>query len=180
MITITIESSERFSDATSEFYKIEGGVYHLEHSLYSISKWEGKYHKSFIENTNKSVEETLDYYSMMNLDDSYFNPLELTNEQAKQIADYINDSATAQKFYEDERNNKVPSKEIITSELIYYWMSALNIPMECQYWHFNKLTALIRLASIKNAPEEKETKEEALKRTRETNLAMRAKYSKKK
>jgi hypothetical protein len=42
------------------------------------------------------------------------------------------------------------------------------------------LITLIRLASIKNAPEQKETKAEALKRTRETNLAMRAKYEKKK
>lgn len=181
MITVNVKDREIYFEDRNEFHTIEGGEFHLEHSLHSITKWETKYLKSFVM-TEKTTEELMDYFSMMNLDESrYLDPLGLTNDQIQKIVEYIEKPKTAQTFKEDNSQNKAgASKEIVTSDLVYYWMSALQLPFECQYWNFDRLIALIRLASIKNAPEKKETKAEALKRTRATNLAMRAKYEKNK
>jgi len=182
MIEIDIEERELFDDSRNLFINIKGGHYRLEHSLLAVSKWEAKYKKPFCSPEEKTPEEIIDYMSMMNIDDTFMDVRGLKNEQIIKIHDYIEDKRTAQKFKSDSngKSNTGYSKEIITSELIYYWMSALQIPFEAERWNFNRLIALIRLASIKNAPEQKETKAEALKRTRETNLAMRAKYEKKK
>lgn len=180
MITVNVKDREIYFEDKNEFHEIKGGEFHLEHSLHSISKWETKYLKPFV-TSDKSTEELLDYFSMMNLDETtYLDPLGLDQNQVQQIVSYIEKPKTAQTFKEDEDSKGKLSKEIITSELVYYWMSALQLPFECQYWNFDRLIALVRLASIKNAPEKKETKAEALKRTRATNLAMRAKYEKNK
>lgn len=182
MIEIDIEERELFDDNRNLFIQINGGHYRLEHSLLAVSKWEAKYKKPFCSPEEKTPEEIIDYMSMMNVDDTFMDVRGLKNEQIIKIQEYIEDKMTAQKFKSDSngKSNTGYSKEIITSELIYYWMSALQIPFEAERWNFNRLITLIRLASIKNAPEQKETKAEALKRTRETNLAMRAKYEKKK
>lgn len=181
MITINVKDREIYLDDKDEFHEIKGGEFHLEHSLHSITKWETKYLKPFV-TSDKSTEELLDYFSMMNLDETtYLDPLGLDQNQVQQIVAYIEKPKTAQTFKEDESSAKGGGmKEIVTSDLVYYWMSALQLPFECQYWNFDRLIALVRLASIKNAPEKKETKAEALKRTRQTNLAMRAKYEKNK
>ena len=181
MITVNVKDREIYLDDKDEFHEIKGGEFHLEHSLYSISKWETKYLKPFV-TTEKTTEELMDYFSMMNIDESrYLDPLGLTNDQIQKIVSYIEAPKTAQTFKEDNTpGSSGAMKEIVTSDLVYYWMSALQLPFECQYWNFDRLIALVRLASIKNAPEKKETKAEALKRTHATNLAMRAKYEKNK
>ena len=65
------------------------------------------------------------------------------------IMQYINDpmTATTIKDTPGKRNN-----ELITSELIYYWMVALEIPFECEKWHINRLLTLIKICNIKNQP----------------------------
>lgn len=172
MLKITIPSIELFNEITDEFIYFDEETIELEHSLVSISKWESKWHKPFLSDKNKTSEEVLDYVSCMSTTGPIKRDLlqRLSNDNFLQINDYINDSMTATTF--NERGNK-GSREIITSELVYYWMVALNIPFECQYWHLNRLLTLIKVCNIKNSPEKKMSKEEVMRRNRELNKARR-------
>lgn len=128
----------------------------LEHSLVSLSKWESKWHKSFISQKDKTDEELLDYIQCMTLTPNV-NPdiySRLTRDNIDKIEKYIGDSMTATTFSEEQ--NRKHSREIITAEIIYHWMVALNIPFEpCQRWHLNRLITLVRVCNIKNAPPKK-------------------------
>ena len=41
------------------------------------------------------------------------------------------------------------ARETPASELIYWYMSQLGIPFECDKWNLNRLLTLIRLAAAK-------------------------------
>ena len=105
------------------------------------------------------------------------NPMvyeQLSEENIKQINKYINSSMTATTF---SNLNNNPSREIITSELIYYWMISLNVPMECQKWHLNRLLTLIRVCNAKNAPAKKMSARDIMSRNSALNAARRKKYN---
>jgi hypothetical protein len=146
-------------------------VLQLEHSLVSISKWESKWCKPFLSKNEMTVEETLDYIRCMtltqNVNPDIYNYI--TNENIRQVNKYIEAPMTATWFTE-EKNGK-PNREQITNELIYYWMVALNIPFECQKWHFNRLLTLIRVCNIKNQPPKKMSKKDILSRNAALNAA---------
>lgn len=175
MLVITIQSRELFDNSKQEFINIPSCKIELEHSLLSLSKWESKWKKPFISN-NKTIEETMDYIKCMLLNeknDIYIKYL--SEDNIKSINDYISDPMTATTFYEDGTTNR--KKEIITSELIYYWMIASNIPMECEKWHLNRLLTLIRICSIKNAPPKKMSKREIMDRNKMLNEARKKKLN---
>lgn len=175
MLQLTIPDSEYFNEQTNEFVQIQGRTIQLEHSLLSLSKWEAKWQKPFLRETpEKTEEEIIDYVRCMtltqNVDPSvYFN---LSDENVEDINAYISSPMTATWF--NDRDNKI-NREIITSEIIYYQMIALNIPFECQKWHLNRLLTLIRVCSIKNAPQKKMSKRDVLRNNRELNAARKAK-----
>ena len=128
----------------------------LEHSLISISKWESKWHKPFLdEKQEKTDEEFIDYVrcmSLTNIQDEVFN--NITEHNKMDIKMYINDSMTATWFAEDK--TPPPSNKIITSEVIYSWMIQNEIPFDpCQKWHLNRLLTLIRVCSLENMPAKK-------------------------
>lgn len=156
MLQITIPETELWDERKQEFSYIKGTTLSLEHSLVSLSKWESKYHKPFLSKEDKTNEETLYYIKCMtitqNVDPNVY--LALTNAQYIEINNYIGDSMTRTWFGEDKTAKK-GREEQITSELIYYWMIALQIPFECQKWHLNRLLTLIRVCNIKNQPEKK-------------------------
>lgn len=148
-LTIHIPSREIYNEETNEFFNVVGTTLKLEHSLVSISKWEAKWKKPFINQENKTREETIDYIKCMtltqNVDDMVYNFL--TNENLKQINDYISDPMTATWFSEETKRGIRGRNRIVTSELIYYWMIALQIPVEFQKWHLNRLITLIQVCN---------------------------------
>ena len=156
MLTITIPATESFDPVTETFYSTKEQILVLEHSLISISKWESKWGKPFLNSKErKSVEESRDYIRCMtitqNVDPAVYYAL--TEANYKEIMDYIEKPMTATWFAND--NKKAPSREIVTAEVIYYYMVALQIPFECERWHFNKLMTLIRVCNEKNKPPKK-------------------------
>lgn len=163
MLPIHIEDRELWDETNEVFVNIKGCDVLLEHSLVSISKWESKYHKSFID-SDKTPEEFLDYISMMVVgkspeDERAFGLL--NKEQLESIFKYINDPMTAttiSKEEEDEISDKGAKSKFTTSEEIYSWMCAQQIPFECQYWHLNRLIILIKLCAINNKPKDKKKK----------------------
>ncbi len=173
MLKIYIPAQEEWDPVSETFISVKEQTLTLEHSLVSISKWEAKWHKAFLGKSEKTEEEVVDYIRCMTLTqnvspDVYYC---IPKEAYTQINAYIEDPATATYFSEDQK--KGSSRETITSELIYYWMIALNIPFECQKWHLNRLLALIRVCSIKNQPSKKMSKSEIMNRNKALNDARR-------
>lgn len=124
----------------------------LEHSLVSISKWESKWKKAFLKEDKKTPEQVLDYIKCMtiekNIPDRVYENIPAS--EGKRISEYIEDRMTAT-YINKMPDNKPGRKDTVTSELIYYWMIANQIPFECERWHLNRLMALIQVCSVKNA-----------------------------
>lgn len=178
MLEIVIPSSEFYNENTSEFITIDGRTLRLEHSLVSISKWESKWKKPFLSDEKKTTKETVDYIKCMTItqnvpDTVYFG---LTTKNLKDIEAYIDDPMTATWFSEDSGRSSF-RKNVITSEIIYYWMIANQIPIECQKWNLNRLLTLIRVCSVKSHPEKKMSRSEVANRNRELNLARKKQYN---
>jgi len=157
MLKLVVNGDELWDEQSQEFITVRGQTLQLEHSLLSISKWEEKWKKPFLDDSKpKTVEEELDYIRCMTINAGNVDPIvyrSLTPEHFKKIHEYIEDPHTATTFREDK--NAPKNRSITTAEIIYYQMTALNIPFECEKWHLNKLMTLIRVCAIKNAPSKK-------------------------
>ena len=174
MLEVKVEGSEQYNEETNEFIDVKPQILKLEHSLVSISKWESKWHKPFLDNNDKSIEEVMDYIRCMTINPvSEYVYYSLTQDNITTIQNYIDDpmTATTIKSIPGKHNN-----EIVTSELIYYWMVALEIPFECEKWHINRLLTLIQICNIKNQPAKNMSKREVMNQNRLLNEARRAKY----
>jgi len=172
MLKIVIPGIELYDEEKEEFITTKPQTLHLEHSLVSLAKWESKWNKPFLTKENKTYEEIIDYIRCMTItqnvsEDTYRL---LTSENIQQINEYINLPMTATTF---SNQKKTPSKEIVTAEIIYYWMISLNIPFECQKWHLNRLLTLINVCNIKNQPKKKMSKRDILNRNKALNKARR-------
>ena len=179
MLKITIPETEAFDPKTNEFIKVKGQTIALEHSLVSISKWESKWHIPYLTNDVKTTEQTFDYIRCMtltqNVDPNVY--MCIPQSEIKKINEYVADSRTATWFSEDKKKKGGPFGEVITSEIIYYWMVALNIPFECQKWHINRLITLIRVCEEKNKPKEKMSKQDIMARNRALNEARKKQFN---
>ena len=174
MLTIHIDKRELWDEKNEKFYYIPECTLNLEHSLLSISLWESKYHKSFIDTNDKTVDEMLDYIKMMVIGDMpedenvFYN---LSQEQIKAIGDYINNPMTATVISEEdekELNDGSSKHKFTTSEEIYSWMCAQNVPFECERWHLNRLIVLLKICAINNKP-----KDDKKKKMTSSDLALR-------
>lgn len=174
MLTINIPPTELWDEAKNEFIEFPGKKLQLEHSLVSLSKWESIWKKPFItpKSQPKTLEETLSYVRCMTITqnvDPYVYKF-LTNDNLEAIRQYIDDPMTATTFQNEDKS----TKEIVTSEVIYYWMIAFGIPMECQKWHLNRLLTLVKVCSIKNQPAKKMSNRQILSNNAKLNAARRA------
>ena len=168
MLEIIIPGREHYDEASMEFIQTQDKCLRLEHSLVSISKWESKWNKPFLSNSEMTVEELIDYIRCMtitpNVDDDVYK--RVTEQNIREINEYIDSPMTATTF---NNTNNTPSREIITSEIIYYWMITFNIPFECEKWHLNRLLTLIKVCNVKNNPPKKMGKQELLNRNKMLN-----------
>lgn len=172
-IKITIPTTELFDEEKEEFVYIKEKELVLEHSLVSLHKWEQKWHIPYL-SSNKTAEQVLDYLRFMtitqNVDPDIYKYI--PTDEAQKINAYIDNPMTATTFSNLEKEKQ--SKEILTAEIIYYWMIKLGIPVEFQKWHLNSLLTLIKVISLKEAPEKKMGAHDAARMQRDINNARRA------
>lgn len=180
MLQLVIPPLEQWDEINEEFItNSKEQILVLEHSLVSLSKWESRWCKPFLSKEQKTLEETIDYIRCMTITQGV-NPNVyrcLTAKQIGAVNEYIDKPMTATTF--KDNNVTKPNREIITAEIIYYWMIALNIPMECQKWHLNRLLALIRVCDIKNQPPKKMGKREIMSRNAALNASRRKQFNSK-
>lgn len=184
-LVLTVPAAELYDESSSRFLYTPKTVLTLEHSLLSVSKWEAKWHKPYLYQTvmiesvqKKTAEEERDYIRCMTItghvDPNVYRALSVPDR--KKISEYINNPMTATTI---NKVSKKPNREIVTNELIYYWMTALNIPFDpCERWHLNHLLSLIEVCALKQETPEKMPTAAALKRSHSINAARRAAYSK--
>lgn len=180
MLKVTIPKRELFDEANEKFIYFDGCELQLEHSLISLAKWESRWHKPFLDKLDKSNLEVIDYIRCMsltkNVDPKVYNYI--PQDVLQEIFDYIADPMTATQFggngsLEPGASRK---KEVITAEVVYYWMITLGIPMQCEKWHLNRLLTLIRVINIKSSKPTPMSKKDLLSRNRKLNQARRHKH----
>jgi len=174
MLELIVSLGDGFNEETSEFVSTDVVTLKLEHSLVSLSKWEAKWEKPFLGTGDKTEEHTTDYVRMMILGESPAQEVfaRISEQNYVDINNYINAKMSATWFSDSEK--KTQTQEIITAELIYYWMIALGIPFECQDWHLNRLLTLIKVCNLKNAPEKQLSPQELAAQNRALNAQRRA------
>lgn len=180
MLTIIIPEKELFNDETQKFLTIKETKLTLEHSLVSLSKWEQNWEKPFLGKEERTTPETLDYIRCMvispeDLPEHYFTAI--PNDEIERVSEYIARKMTATWFNEPKTNRQ--SGEVITAEIIYYWLIALQIPfIPVETWHLNRLLTLVRVTNIKNDPKKKMMpKKEVLEQQRDLNAERKARMN---
>lgn len=176
MLTIEVEAREMFNEHTGEFVQIQKTELHLEHSLISLSRWESKWKKPFLNLENPTQEQLVDYICCMSVDKPISHELvqSLPANDFIRIRDYIADSRTATTV-SDRRARRGGKSEVFTSELLYYYMIYYGIPFSCEKWHLNRLLMLIRVCGVKGGTTNQEmTMNEIFAQNTKLNNARRA------
>lgn len=169
---IFIPKQDLWDDTRGEFIPIgEDTTLTLEHSLVSLSKWESRWRKPFLSPEEKTKEEMYDYFRCMILNEKFDNNIvyAFTPADIKKVEKYMEESQTATTFPE-EKSKEPQSNELMTSELIYYYLGQMQCPfIPTESWHLSRILTLIRVASFKNKPEKKLGKKEALQQCEDIN-----------
>ncbi len=174
MLQLIVPAAELYDESTGTFVTAKEQLLTLEHSLVSLAKWESKWCKPFLSKEGMTTEETIDYIRCMTITQNV-PPITytlITDSNIKDVENYINAPMTATWFSEERKTGR-SNGEIVTAELIYYWMIALQIPMKCEKWHLNRLLTLIRVCNVKNTPPKKMGKKATMSRNAAINAARR-------
>jgi hypothetical protein len=174
MLVVTVGATDVYDEESDTFGSQGGEELQLEHSLVSLSKWESMYEKPFLGADDKTPEEIFSYVECMALGENPRGEIlhRLSEKNFQEINSYIDRKMTATWF--SDAPGAPQSREVITSELIYYWMTVFNIPFECQHWHLNRLFTLIRICNVKQAKPQKMSRAETARRNRELNSQRKA------
>lgn len=177
MLTIKLKALESFDDDKKEFVNSPEVIVELEHSLLSLSKWESEYEKPFLGPDPKTEEETLGYVRAMiqNVEPTDELLVRFSGEDVREINKYIEAKKTATWFKEEPGRPR--SREIITAEIIRYWMITMKVPIEYERVHLNQLFTLIKVISEKNKPQKKMSRGEMLAQRRQLNAQRRAAHN---
>ena len=172
MLIVSIPPVDAFDESTESFVSWPGGTLHLEHNLLSLSKWESITHKYLIGNDDVTSEELKLYIECMVQEEEFDRSLldRIPPSELHRINEYIADPMTATRI---NTSKKGGSGEYTSSELIYYWMIACQIPFTCENWHINRLLTLIQVCNEKNQPNKKMSQSEIMARNRELNAQRR-------
>lgn len=174
MLKIIVPGTEFYNEVDATFSTVEDTVLQLEHSLVSLSKWESEFQIPFLSSNDKTTEQVYTYIKAMILTPNYPDNIAsfFSQQNLAEVNEYIDSKESATTFGEMPKQRG--RGEIITSELIYYWMVAFNIPFECETWHLNRLFALIRICNVKNSKPKKLSSGEIAQRNRELNAQRKA------
>ena len=162
MLIIRVEEQEFYDSKKEMFFNTKPITVRMEHSLISISKWESVWEKPYLGTSGitkglSGPAEERHYIECMiigNVPD--YIPDVLWQNYGEIIKKYINKRHSATHVY--RKGKRTPSRQIITTELIYYWMIRFGISLECQRWHFNRLLMLIDICNIKEQQASKDGK----------------------
>lgn len=176
MLEVTVYMDESYDEEQEKFVGTNPVRVRLEHSLVTVSKWEAVWEESFLNKDDKTHQQTVSYLAIMlkdkNLPGEIFR--KLVEKHVPEVNEYITSKQTATTVPSTPDAEK--DREIVTAELIYYWMIELGIPMECQHWHLNRLLMLIRVVNFKKNPKKTKTTaadRRALNRARRQKLGTR-------
>jgi len=176
MLSLVVPSQELYDSEKEEFIYTKPVSFEIEHCLLAMSRWESKWKKPFLSDEEKTSEEVIDYIKCMtmsgNVSDDVYD--RLPYDIIKQIKDYVDDLHTATTIHHQEGRGR-GGKDIITTEIIYYWMTIFNIPFECETWNLNRLFMLIEICLIKSQPAKKMSKGQVRQMYDSLNKARRAK-----
>lgn len=169
-------SDELYDDIKEEFIPPVIKTIELEHSLISLSKWESKFEKPFLGLKEKTTEDILGYIYCMIVTPDYPHDIvsKFSQENLEVVQEYIDAKMTATWFPEEK--NQRPNREVITSEVIYYWLTTYQIPWEAQYWHLNRLFTLIKVFNAKNSKPTKMSRAEMLAQRKALNDQRKQQY----
>lgn len=178
MLNLQTKEKELWDEVNNKFIKVPAYELHLEHSLIALSKWEEKFEKPFLTDTQKTNEELIEYIKFMSIDQNIPDVVfeQLSQEELIKIEEYMKSKHTAT-WFREEPNSKRGPQEIITSEVIYYWMTDLRIPWKCEKWHLNRLLTLVRVINEKHneqyGDKKKMSKQEIMARNKALNAQRR-------
>lgn len=146
-----IPQQELFDNRSQTFITIPEQhipAFHLQlrHSLMSIAKWESRWHDSFLAKETMDADELIDYVRCMTINTQKNQDVYkyLGKDDYDQILEYMQDPMSAIDLNaKRNKETKKGRKKRETAESVYYAMFNLGIPIECEKWHFNRLSALL-------------------------------------
>jgi hypothetical protein len=169
MLILTITDEEFYDPVKEVFVRIDQVTIKLEHSLFSIAKWEALWEIPFLPSVftpNKTAEQLKSYAECMIIGNR--PPPHIIDfvwvRYRDTITEYIAKPHTATTIQRMSKQKSGAPTRIMTTEVIYYQMITFGIPVDFDKWHFNRLLALLEVFIAKNSNKKMSVSEAAAQR----------------